>query len=142
MDDSAQIATHDTALEGAAQAEALKEQETPCAIFRPNAQGKGRTYLAFVVMLFGTMLGGLAQTATNTSLTSIMLDFSIPVSSAQWLTNVYTLSLGIVIPLIAFLSRRFTVRQLFISALALFLGGSLLACLAPSYPVLDRKSVV
>lgn len=101
-----------------------------------SGMGTARTLAAFCVMLFGAMCGGLAQTATNTSLSSIMAAFSIPVTLAQWLTTVYTLCLGVVIPLTAFLSRRYTVRRLFLFAISLFCTGSLLVSFAPNFIVL------
>jgi EmrB/QacA subfamily drug resistance transporter len=101
-----------------------------------SGMSTARTVAAFCVMLFGAMCGGLAQTATNTSLSSIMAAFSVPVTLAQWLTTVYTLCLGVVIPLSAFLSRRFTIRQLFLFAISLFCVGSMLVSFAPNFTIL------
>ncbi len=92
--------------------------------------------VGFAVMLLGGMVGGLAQTSMNTVLTVLQNDLGIPVTQGQWLTNVFPLTLGVVIPLVAFLSRRYDARKLFLVALVLFITGSAIISGASTLPLL------
>lgn len=91
---------------------------------------------AFVVILLGTMLGGLAQTQMNTVLPQCMEALGIVVGQAQVLVNAYLLVLGIVIPVYAFLARRYSTRALFIAALLLFALGSILISVTSDFAVM------
>lgn len=88
------------------------------------------------ILMLGTFIGFLNQTLMNTALPSIMADFHITAALGQWLTNGYMLVNGVMVPLTAFLIQRFTTRQLYLSALTIFGIGTLIAGLAPNYPVL------
>ena len=66
----------------------------------------------------------------------LMDDFHIQPATAQWLTTGYMLVNGVLIPITAFFMRRFTTRQLFQSAMIIFLAGTSVAALATSFPVL------
>ena len=71
----------------------------------------------------------------NTALPALMADFGITANSAQWVTTMFMLVNGIMIPVTAFLIQKFTTR-LFFAAMGLFTLGTLLAMLSPTYPVL------
>lgn len=88
------------------------------------------------ILMLGTFIGFLNQTLMNTALPSIMVDFHITAALGQWLTNGYMLVNGVMVPLTAFLIQRFTTRQLYLSALTIFGVGTLIAGLAPNYPIL------
>lgn len=88
------------------------------------------------VLLSGTLLAVLNQTLLSPALPTIMASLSVDATTVQWLTSGYALVEAVVIPLSAFLIGRFTTRQLFITGIAIFTGGSLLAALAPSFPFL------
>ncbi|MBE1445389.1 DHA2 family efflux MFS transporter permease subunit [Paenibacillus sp. OAS669] len=94
-----------------------------------------RTILV-VVMLAGAFVTMLNQTLLNTALPQIMKDLSISANTAQWLTTGFMLVTGVLIPVSAFLIEKFSTRRLFITAMCLFASGTLLAALAPNFPVL------
>lgn len=94
------------------------------------------SYLSFALMVFAATFGGLTQNIMNTALPSLMRDIGINVTSGQLLTTIFPLCLGVVIPLVAFLSRRFSSKALTISALACFLAGSLIIAMSDSFPLL------
>ena len=50
--------------------------------------------------------------------------------------SAYSLVEAVVIPLSAYLMGRFTTRQLYITGLSIFIAGSVLAAISPSFPVL------
>ena len=85
------------------------------------------------ILLAGTMLTMLNQTALNPALPVIMADLGIDAVTVQWLVSAYSLANAIVIPLSAFLLGRFSVRRLFIGAICLFMAGTVIAMLAPSF---------
>ena len=101
------------------------------------ALGVGRKELVMVgVLLVGVLLAVLNQTLLSPALPAIMGDLQVDATTVQWLTSGYSLVEAVVIPLSAYLIGRFTTRQLFISAFALFTAGSLAAAIAPNFWVL------
>ena len=88
------------------------------------------------VLLVGVLLAVLNQTFLSPALPTIMADVGVDATTAQWLTSGYALVEAVVIPLSAYLIGRFSTRQLFITAFALFTVGSLSAALAPNFWVL------
>lgn len=86
-----------------------------------------------LVLVMGTFLAFLNQTLMNVALPSIMRSFNITAAQGQWLSNGYMLVNGIMVPLTAFLIQRFTTRQLYLTAMSVFAGGTLLAGIAPNY---------
>ncbi|SFI37223.1 MULTISPECIES: MDR family MFS transporter [Microbacterium] len=89
---------------------------------------------AFVMILNETVLG--------VALPVIMDDFAIAASSAQWLTTGFLLTMAIVIPTTGFLIQRFTTRSLFVVAVGMFLVGTLVGALAPTFIVLLVARIV
>ena len=57
-------------------------------------------------------------------------------SVGQWLTAGFLLTMSVVIPVTGFLIRRYRTRVLFGVAMGLFSTGTLIAALAPGFPVL------
>ncbi|PCF49285.1 MDR family MFS transporter [Staphylococcus delphini] len=88
---------------------------------------------AIIIMISGAFIAVLNQTLFTTVLPEIMADFHLTSSVAQWVTTIFMLVNGIMIPVTAYLSQRFSLRRLFFTALTLFLFGSLLGMLAPQY---------
>ncbi|MVX61487.1 DHA2 family efflux MFS transporter permease subunit [Enterorhabdus mucosicola] len=99
--------------------------------------GVGRKEMVMVgVLLVGVLLAVLNQTLLSPALPAIMADLQVDATTVQWLTSGYSLVEAVVIPLSAYLIGRFSTRQLFISAFALFTAGSLAAAIAPNFWVL------
>ena len=97
------------------------------------ALGVGRKEMVMVgVLLVGVLLAVLNQTLLSPALPAIMADLQVDATTVQWLTSGYSLVEAVVIPLSAYLIGRFSTRQLFISAFALFTAGSLAAAIAPN----------
>ncbi|GAA4516369.1 MDR family MFS transporter [Brevibacterium yomogidense] len=100
-----------------------------------------RTVL-MAVLLSGAFVIILNQTLLNTALPAFMLDFGITASEAQWVTTIFMLVNGIMIPVTAFLIQKFTTRGLFLTAMGLFIAGTLICAFAPIYPMLLAGRVV
>src|SRR5690625_4869084 len=88
------------------------------------------------VLLSGAFVIILNQTLLNTALPAFMKDFGITANAAQWVTTVFMLVNGIMIPATAFLIQRFTTRTMFFTAMGLFTAGTVICALAPVFPVL------
>ena len=97
------------------------------------------THTAFVslaILTFITFVGNFTQLQLSAALPSIVNEFGINVTTGQWLTSVFQLVMGVMVPLTAFLTRRFSTRQIVIVSMAVFTLGSVCAWLAPSFLVL------
>lgn len=70
------------------------------------------------------------------ALPRVMADLGVTASSGQWLTTGYMLTMAVVIPTTGFLTERFRMRTVFTLAMSLFVVGTLVAILAPNFPVL------
>lgn len=98
--------------------------------------------LVLAVLVSGAFVMILNQTLLNTALPAFMEDFGITASSAQWLTTIFMLVNGIMIPITAFLINTFTTRALFFTAMGLFIVGTVVCALAPGFPVLVLGRVI
>ncbi|WP_018663401.1 DHA2 family efflux MFS transporter permease subunit [Heyndrickxia acidiproducens] len=96
----------------------------------------------FAVVMAGAVVAFLNQTLINVALPQIMNHLHITASTANWLSTIYMLTNGIVIPVTAYLMSRFTTRQLFLSAMGLFSAGTLICAIAPGFSVLLIGRVV
>ncbi|UFT99653.1 DHA2 family efflux MFS transporter permease subunit [Radiobacillus kanasensis] len=94
------------------------------------------------LLLAGAFIAILNQTLMITAIPPIMDEMGITANSAQWLTTVFMLVNGIMIPVSAFLLERFTTRQLFITAMSVFAFGTLVAGLAPNFEILLLGRVI
>lgn len=101
-----------------------------------------RTGPMFAVMLAGALVAFLNQTLINIALPQLMTHFDISAATANWLTTIFLLVNGIVIPITAFLMERFNTRQLYLASMGLFALGTFLCGIAPSFSVLLIGRVV
>lgn len=83
--------------------------------------------LLLILMLSSTFVASLNQTILAPALPSMMRDMGINASLGQWFTTIYLLVNGVMIPVTAYLTERYTVRRLFIVSLSFFLVGTALA---------------
>ena len=89
-----------------------------------------------VVLLAGAFVAVLNATLLTPALPTIMADMGIASTTVQWLTSGYALTEAVVIPLAAYLMGRFSTRRLFIGGMTLFAVGSVVAAIAPVFPLL------
>lgn len=88
---------------------------------------------ALFIMVFGTFFGILCSTLMNVALPTFMRVFNISSSTVQWVSNGYMLVNAIMIPVSAYLTKKFTFRSLFISFSTIFLIGTIFGALAPNF---------
>ncbi|MNZ65414.1 Multidrug export protein EmrB [compost metagenome] len=71
-----------------------------------------------------------------------MREFNVAASTIQWLSTGYMLVIGVLVPVTAILQQWFTTRQMFLSAMALFLVGTCLCAVSPGFVILLIGRVV
>ncbi|NMM61524.1 multidrug efflux MFS transporter [Clostridium sp. P21] len=78
----------------------------------------------------------LNETVLNMALKNLMVQFSINANTVQWLSTGYMLIMGISIPISAYLTQRFTTRQLFLTSVVIFVLGTIICGSAPTFSIL------
>jgi len=94
------------------------------------------------VLMSGAFAAILNQTLLATALPHIMGDLNLTANTAQWLTTVFMLVNGVMIPITAFLMETFTTRKLFLTAMGLFAVGTLICAVAPNFFMLIVGRIV
>ena len=95
-----------------------------------------RRSLLVMVLLIGNFCTMLNQTILATAFPKLMEEFKVTPSTIQWLTTGFMLVMGIMIPISAWLFSRFKTKTLYISAMSIFLVGTLICFSAPTFAVL------
>lgn len=94
------------------------------------------------VLIGGSFLAILNQTLLATAIPHIMNDLNLTENTAQWLTTIFMLVNGIMIPITAFLMETFSTRRLFLTSMSIFAIGTLFCVLAPNFPLLMVGRIV
>jgi EmrB/QacA subfamily drug resistance transporter len=92
--------------------------------------------ILLTILIFGCFLSTLNQTLLNVALSTLMNVFDVTATTVQWISTGFMLVNGILIPITAYLMKRFTTRQLFLSAMSFLLIGSIICAVAPGFSVL------
>lgn len=90
----------------------------------------------FALVVIGTGLGGMTQTALNTMAADVLADLQTDIGWGQWLTTIYIFCMGAAVPLASYLQRKLSVRTLMLASFGLYLVGSLCDFAAMNFPML------
>jgi len=93
-------------------------------------------------LLVATFVVILNETIMNVALQRLMVDLRVDAPTVQWLATGFMLTMAVVIPTTGFILQRLTTRAVFMLAMGLFSGGTLLAALAPGFTVLLLARIV
>jgi len=108
-----------------------------------NSHGLSREQNRVVWLLMAAaFVAILNETTMGVAIPHLMVDLDITALQAQWLTTSFMLTMAVIIPITGFLLQRFTTRAMFVTAMSLFSAGTLIAMLAPGFPVLLVARVV
>lgn len=91
---------------------------------------------AVVATAIMSFCGVLIETAMNVTFPTLMTEFKTDSSGIQWVTTGYLLAIAIVVPITAYLTRNYTIRQLFLAANLFFIGGVIIDCISPNLIIL------
>lgn len=94
------------------------------------------------LLLAAAFVAILNETTMGVAIPHVAEDLGVTENAAQWLTTAFMLTMAVVIPTTGFLIKRFTTRQVFVTAMSLFSLGTLIAAIAPAFPVLIGARVV
>ena len=92
--------------------------------------------LSIVATGLMSFTGVVIETAMNITFPTLMKEFQIDTSTVQWITTGYLLVLAIVIPISSFLKKQFTTKSLFLIAILLFITGTVIDAIAPTFKLL------
>jgi EmrB/QacA subfamily drug resistance transporter len=85
-----------------------------------------------IVVILGMMMSVLDTTIINVALDPLSRHFHASLSSIQWVATAYLLALAAVIPISAWVARRFGSKRVYLISLVLFTLGSALCGMATS----------
>jgi EmrB/QacA subfamily drug resistance transporter len=91
-----------------------------------------QTMVVAGVATLGLIMAVLDTTIVNVALDTLSRDLHAPLSTIQWVSTAYLLSLASVIPLSGWITERFGSKRTWIASIALFAVGSALCALATS----------
>ena len=107
----------------------LKADEQPL-----DQNGKPYNRILLVLtMLIGTFSTFITSTMLTTAFPTLMSAFNISADTVQWLTTGFMLVMGIVMPITGFFLQRFDTRKLYLSAIAIFLVGTIICYFAQNF---------
>lgn len=89
-----------------------------------------------ITLLLGGFISLLTETILNVAFPRIMSDFHIGEGTVQWLATGYMLVVGVLVPITAFFIHSFTTKQLYNTALIIFIVSTVCAGFATTFPLL------
>ncbi|MFE3140140.1 DHA2 family efflux MFS transporter permease subunit [Streptomyces scopuliridis] len=98
--------------------------------------------LVLVILTVSTFIVLLNEMLLGVALPTLIVDLDITPTTGQWLTTGYLLTLAILIPATGFVMRKFNLRTIFMSSLALFTLGTAIAAVAPGFGVLFTGRII
>ena len=84
-------------------------------------------FISIAILTFITFVGNFTQLQLSAALPTIVSDFGISVTTGQWLTSIFQLVMGVMVPLTAYLTRRFSTREIVLVSMVVFTIGSVFA---------------
>jgi DHA2 family lincomycin resistance protein-like MFS transporter len=78
----------------------------------------------------------------NVALQRLMVDLRVDAPTVQWLSTGFMLTMAVVIPTTGFILQRLSTRAVFMLAMGLFSGGTLLAALAQGFGILLLARII
>src|SRR5579863_8130824 len=83
-------------------------------------------WLVTISVLLGAMMGAIDSSVVNVALAHIQASYGVTTQEVTWVTTSYLIALVIVMPLTAWLASVLGRRRMFLTAIAIFTGSSLL----------------
>ncbi|MEV6037782.1 MDR family MFS transporter [Nonomuraea sp. NPDC052116] len=106
------------------------------------AAGSGRTPAVIRLLVLATFVVILNETIMINAIPRLMDALHITEQTAQWLSTAFMLTMAAVIPITGWFLQRVSTRSAYTVAMALFLIGTALAAVAPTFEVLLGARIV
>ncbi|WP_258723235.1 DHA2 family efflux MFS transporter permease subunit [Cellulomonas sp. NS3] len=98
--------------------------------------------LVIGILIVSTFIVFLNEMLLGVALPTLIAEFGVSPSTGQWVTTGFLLTMAVLIPASSFVMRRFHLRTIFLVALSLFIVGTTLAAIAPTFGVLVVGRVI
>ena len=85
------------------------------------------TWMVAGTVVLGSVMSVVDTTVVNVALHDLARDFGVSITAVHWVASGYLLALAVSIPLAGWASERFGAKRVWMTSVALFLGGSMLA---------------
>ncbi|GAB3482318.1 MDR family MFS transporter [Amycolatopsis cihanbeyliensis] len=108
---------------------------------RPAAQA-GRTPVVVRLLVLATFVVILNETLMLNAIPRLMDSLHVTEQAAQWVSTAFMLTMAAVIPVTGWFLQRVTIRQAYAIAMGVFLVGTALSAVAPSFAVLLLGRIV
>lgn len=95
-----------------------------------------RRTMIFICLIVSGIASSTLSTAMTTALPNVVEYFGVSTSIGQWVTSGYSLAMGMVMPLTAFLITRFPTKRLYLAGIGGFILGLLLSIFAGNFGVM------
>lgn len=95
-----------------------------------------RRTLMFINLIVSGIATSILSTAMTTALPNVVEYFGVSTTTGQWVTSGYSLAMGMVMPLTAFLITRFPTKRLYMAGIGCFLVGILLSIFGGSFGIM------
>lgn len=92
--------------------------------------------LIFICLVVSGIASSTLATAMTTALPNVVEYFGISTSVGQWITSGYSLAMGVVMPLTAFLITRFPTKKLYLTGIGSFILGLLISIFAGNFGIM------
>ena len=102
---------------------------------------KQRTLIMLPILISG-FIAAFNETLLNVAFPQLMSSLNVTTSTIQWLSTAYMLTVGIMIPIVAFLLQSIKTKTLFLAAMIIFTIGTISGALAQTFPALLISRVV
>ena len=100
----------------------------------------GRRTMIFLVV--SGIASSILSTAMTTALPNVVEYFGISTSIGQWITSGYSLAMGMIMPLTAFLITKFPTKKLYLTGIAAFIIGLLISIFAGNFGLMMVGRVI
>ncbi len=101
-----------------------------------------RRTMIFICLIVSGIASSTLSTAMTTALPNVVEYFGVSTSIGQWVTSGYSLAMGMVMPLTAFLITRFPTRKLYLTGIAGFILGLILSIFAGNFGMMMAGRVL
>ncbi|WP_280338711.1 MDR family MFS transporter [Nocardia neocaledoniensis] len=97
---------------------------------------QGGTPLVIRVLVLATFVVILNETIMINAIPRLMADLHVTEVAAQWVSTAFMLTMAAIIPTTGWFLQRVTTRQAYATAMGVFIAGTVLSALAPTFAVL------
>ena len=96
----------------------------------------GKRTMIFICLVVSGIASSTLSTAMTTALPNLVEYFGVSTSLGQWVTSGYSLAMGMIMPLTAFLITRFPTKRLYLSGIGIFILGLLLSIFSGNFGIM------